>query len=81
MTQDLEIPGADDPETEPHSAEPVRTGIDSVDTVITAVEALEERPIEEHVGVFESAHDQLRRVLDSRPGPTDEQAPGQTRPS
>ncbi|MBB6625692.1 hypothetical protein H5V45_00025 [Nocardioides sp. KIGAM211] len=47
--------------------EPVRTGVDRVDTVIAAVEALEERPIEEHVGVFESAHDHLRRALDHQP--------------
>jgi hypothetical protein len=35
-----------------------------VDAVITAVEQLEDRPIEEHVGVFEAAHDRLRRALD-----------------
>jgi hypothetical protein len=44
--------------------EPVRTGVREVDAVITAVERLEERPIEEHVGVFETAHDRLRRALD-----------------
>jgi len=46
----------------PHQA--VRTGVPSVDEVISAVEELEERPLEEHVGVFEAAHDQLRRALD-----------------
>jgi hypothetical protein len=35
-----------------------------VDEVIRAVEELEERPIEEHVGVFESAQVQLRQALD-----------------
>ena len=35
-----------------------------VDDVIRAVEGLEDRPIEEHVGVFESAQVQLRRALD-----------------
>lgn len=44
--------------------EPVRTGIAEVDAVITAVEQLEDRPIEEHVGAFEMAHDRLRRALD-----------------
>ena len=34
--------------------------------MIRAVEELEERPIEEHVGVFESAQVQLRRALDDR---------------
>ncbi|MGZ4454804.1 MAG: hypothetical protein ACXVWV_02360 [Nocardioides sp.] len=45
----------------------VRTGVPGVDQVIEAVEALEERPIDEHVGVFETAHDQLRRALDATP--------------
>ncbi|MCW2765633.1 MAG: hypothetical protein JWO11_1592 [Nocardioides sp.] len=44
------------------------TGVDRVDEVIAAVEALDERPIEEHVGVFEQAHEQLRRALDAQPG-------------
>ena len=30
-----------------------------------SVEELEDRPLEEHVGVFETAHDQLRRALDA----------------
>lgn len=44
---------------------PVRTGVGRVDDVIEAVEQLEERPIEEHVGVFETAHEELRRALDA----------------
>ena len=55
--------GADDPTTER-----VRTGVEGVDAVITAVEQLEERPIEEHVGVFETAHEQLRRALEAKTG-------------
>jgi len=51
-------PGADG------GAEPVRTGVDAVDEVVRAVEELEERPLEEHVGVFELAHGELRRALD-----------------
>jgi hypothetical protein len=45
--------------------EQVRTGVPRVDAVIEAVEQLEERPIEEHVGAFEAAHDELRRALDA----------------
>jgi hypothetical protein len=48
--------------------EPVRTGVREVDAVITAVEQLEDRPVEEHVGVFETAHDRLRRALDEPAG-------------
>jgi hypothetical protein len=65
----------EDPEL--HDAEPVRTGLDDVDTVIAAVQGLEERPLEEHVGVFETAHELLRRALDGQEAPaapTDDQA-------
>ena len=49
-----------------------------VDEVIRAVEELEERPIEEHVGVFETAHDQLRRALDDPGDPQADDHPGHT---
>ena len=58
----LAEPDGGDPE--PPEPERVRTGSDRVDEVIRAVEELEERPIEEHVGVFESAQVQLRQALD-----------------
>ena len=54
---------------EAQEAEPVRTGVEHVDAVIAAVEELDERPLEDHVRVFESAHEGLRRALDSQPGP------------
>ena len=77
MAQDpsIDVPEPDEqsgdgePETGP--PERVRTGVGKVDDVIRAVEELEERPIEEHVGVFESAQVQLRRALDD-PGDPDE---------
>lgn len=59
MTEDREL-------DKPREAEPVRTGVDRVDTVIAAVEQVEERPVDEHVAVFESAHDHLRRALDDQ---------------
>lgn len=55
----------DDLDLEPEHVEAVRTGQPRVDAVIAAVEQLEERPIEEHVGVFEAAHEELRRALDA----------------
>lgn len=64
MTEEPEFPGPEEPETVPPEPERVRTGVPDVDEVIAAVEELEERPIEEHVGVFETAHDRLRRALD-----------------
>lgn len=39
--------------------------VDAVDAVVASVEALEQRPLEEHVAVFEAAHEQLRRALDA----------------
>lgn len=45
----------------------VRTGDESVDAVLDEVADLGERPLDEHVGVFERAHEQLRRALDAQP--------------
>ena len=47
--------------------EQVRTGVASVDAVIEAVEALDERPLAEHAAVFTSAQERLRRALDTDP--------------
>jgi hypothetical protein len=43
------------------------TGLASVDAVVESVAALEDRPVGEHVAVFEEAHEQLRRALDDAP--------------
>jgi len=43
----------------------VHTGLDRVDSVVDDVARLAGRPVEEHVAVFESAHDRLRRTLDN----------------
>lgn len=40
------------------------TGVARVDAVLETLERLDELPLEEHVGVFESAHTELRRALD-----------------
>ena len=44
-----------------------RTGLAPVDQVLEQVAALDDRPVDEHVAVFERAHEQLRRALDARP--------------
>lgn len=46
--------GADDGEV---------TGHPAVDAVLASLEGLEKSPVGEHVPVFESAHDALRRAL------------------
>lgn len=67
MTEDRELPSADETWAEPSDVEQVRTGVASVDAVIAAVDDLQDRPVEEHVAVFESAHEHLRRALDDQP--------------
>ena len=43
-----------------------RTGVEEVDDVLASTEGLEDRPVDEHVEVFENAHDRLRQALDGR---------------
>jgi hypothetical protein len=52
--------GEDAPE-----AEQVHTGNDAVDSVLTAVDGLDDAPVDEHVAVYEKAHEQLRGALDA----------------
>lgn len=47
-------------------SEPVRTGVEEVDAVLESVDGLEDTPVDDHVEVFEGAHDQLRRALDGQ---------------
>lgn len=49
-------------------SEPVRTGVEEVDAVLATVDDLEGSPVDEHVAVFEGAHDRLRRALDGQTG-------------
>ncbi len=71
MSEEPDFPGPDEPEQVPPEPERVRTEMAEIDEVIVAVEELEDRPIEEHVGVFETAHDRLRRALDRPADPVD----------
>ncbi len=39
-----------------------------VSDVVASVQALDGQPVEEHVAVFEQAHERLRRALDQQHG-------------
>lgn len=41
------------------------TGHPAVDEVLRSLDDLESRPVDEHVAVFEEAHESLRRALSS----------------
>jgi hypothetical protein len=58
MSQDPEQTWTGEP------ADPVRTGNDVVDAVIDEVAGLDERPLEDHAHVFETAQERLRHALD-----------------
>lgn len=47
------------------SASVPATADPAIDEALAAVEALEDRPTDEHLAVFERAHEQLRRALDT----------------
>jgi hypothetical protein len=74
-------PAADETDAERPDARPVRaevpsTGHPAVDAVLASLAGLEDAPVHEHVAVFESAHESLRRALDEagqEPGPSDDQ--------
>lgn len=44
------------------------TGVPAVDAVLRDVDGLADRPVAEHVEVYERAHEQLRRALDAGHG-------------
>ncbi len=54
---------ADDPADDPAGGHASGTGHPQVDAVVASTEGLEDRPVAEHVEVFESAHERLRAAL------------------
>lgn len=53
--------------SEPTSETDPSDAIPAVIEALHAVEGLAQRPLDEHVVVFEQAHEQLRRALDAQP--------------
>ncbi len=57
---------------------PEPTGNPTVDAVLASLDGLEDRPVDEHVAVFEAAHEALRGALSDasrQPGPPRPQPP------
>ncbi len=58
-----------DDETQDHGSDGTdtagSTGVAEVDAVLASLDGLADRPVAEHVAVFEQAHDRLRRALDA----------------
>lgn len=52
-----------DEEIAARSVTPVETGHPAVDEVLRSLNALDDTPVDEHVAVFEQAHEELRRTL------------------
>ncbi len=73
-TEEVSGDVADDLETTVDQTKRVRTGMHSVDSVVDDVARLAGQPVQEHVEVFESAHERLRRTLDD-PEPDPHQEP------
>jgi len=66
-----------DPEAEAAAAEgeTPTTGVPAVDRVVADLDRLDDAPLEEHLAVFERAHESLRSALDApsvdQPGDAD----------
>jgi len=52
----------DQPDPQP-TQQPEATGNPTVDAVLESLAGLEDTPVDEHVAVFETAHDTLRGAL------------------
>lgn len=55
----------DNPDAGRDEATVEHTGMAEVDAVLASLDGLADRPVAEHVAVFEQAHDRLRRALDA----------------
>lgn len=46
-----------------------QTGVPEVDAVLQDVDAVSDRPVDEHVEIFDDAHQRLRQALDGESAP------------
>lgn len=62
-----EHPTGPTPSADPAATSEPSTGVPAVDEVLASLEHLPSLPVDEHLPIFERAHEQLRRALDSAP--------------
>jgi hypothetical protein len=62
------------PEEQADTKRSTTTGVAAVDRVLADIDAVDDLPLEQHLGAFERAHESLRAALD----PSDEPADGPT---
>lgn len=62
---------ASEPSSESSVGAIAPTGHPAVDEVLRSLQDLADKPVDEHVAVFESAHEQLRRALNDASAETD----------
>ncbi len=67
MDENPTVAGHQPVEAPSPALEDALTGVPAVDAVLSEVAGLAGLPVADHVGVFERAHDQLRRALDADP--------------
>jgi hypothetical protein len=60
---DVDVLADTEAEIAARSVIPVETGHPAVDEVLRSLNALDDVPVDEHVAVFEQAHEELRRTL------------------
>jgi hypothetical protein len=60
---EAEQPAVEPPVAEEPVAEEPAAGHPAVDEVLRSMERLDARPVDEHVAIFEQAHESLRRTL------------------
>jgi hypothetical protein len=70
MTEQTPTPGPDEIGSDEVGEDPpMRTGVPTVDGVLSEIDELDELPLDQHLATYERAHDALRTALDAPTGP------------
>jgi hypothetical protein len=72
---ETEVEPESEPRPEPRPEAELRTGDQRVDDVLDSLTPLDELSVDEHLPIFEQAHEALRSALDAQPTPDPEAQP------